>query len=66
MANGLKAIFDSETKYYQCIKVALLAHMNGYAPSVSVEFARKALFSHVRPTFYEVEEAVQALPAVTG
>ncbi|HEY4136308.1 MAG TPA: flagellar motor stator protein MotA [Alphaproteobacteria bacterium] len=66
MASGLKAIYGAETKYYQCIKVALLAHMNGYAPSVSVEFARKALFSNVRPSFYEVEEAVQALPAVSG
>ncbi len=63
IASGLKAIFEAEGKYYQCIKVALLAHMNGYAPSVSVEFARKALFSHVRPSFYEVEEAVQTLPA---
>jgi chemotaxis protein MotA len=65
MASGLKAVYDAETKYFQCIKVALLAHMNGYAPSVSVEFARKALFSHVRPSFYEVEEAVQALPAAS-
>jgi chemotaxis protein MotA len=66
IASGLKAIYGAETKYYQCIKVALLAHMNGYAPSVSVEFARKALLSNVRPSFYEVEEAVQALPAVTA
>ncbi len=64
MASGLKAVVDAESKYYQCIKVALLAHMNGYAPSISVEFARKALLSHVRPSFYEVEEAVQAVPAV--
>ncbi|MFN4282635.1 MAG: flagellar motor stator protein MotA [Alphaproteobacteria bacterium] len=64
MASGLKAVVDAESKYYQCIKIALLAHMNGYAPSVSVEFARKALLSHVRPSFYEVEEAVQAVPAV--
>jgi chemotaxis protein MotA len=63
IASGLKAIYEAEGKYFQCIKVALLAHMNGYAPSVSVEFARKALFSHVRPSFYEVEEAVQSLPA---
>ena len=61
MADALKAVYDSETKYYQCIKVGLLAHMQGYAPSVSIEFARKALFSNVRPTFYEVEEAVDAL-----
>ena len=33
-----------------------------YAPSVAVEFARKALTSDVRPTFYEVEEATSALP----
>ena len=38
--------------------------MQGYAPAVSVEFARKALLSNVRPTFYEVEEAVAALPPV--
>lgn len=63
MASGLKAVYEAEGKYYQCIKVALLAHLNGYAPSVSVEFARKALYSHLRPTFYEVEEAVQALPS---
>jgi chemotaxis protein MotA len=63
IANGLKAIYEAEGKYFQCIKVALLAHLNGYAPSVSVEFARKALYSHVRPSFYEVEEAVQTLPS---
>ena len=63
IASGLKAVYDAEGKYFQCIKVALLAHMNGYAPSVSVEFARKTLQSHMRPTFYEVEEAVQAMPA---
>ncbi|MCH8137855.1 MAG: flagellar motor stator protein MotA [Proteobacteria bacterium] len=63
MADAMKAVYDSETKYYQCIKVGLLAHMQGYAPSVSIEFARKALFSNVRPTFYEVEEAVDALPS---
>jgi chemotaxis protein MotA len=35
----------------------------GYAPAICVEFARKALLSDVRPTFYEVEEAVSSLPA---
>lgn len=63
MADSMKAIYDAETKYFQCIKAGLLAHMQGYAPSVSIEFARKALFSNVRPTFYEVEEAVDALPS---
>lgn len=62
IAQSLKQIFDAEHKYYLCMKVGLLAHLQGYAPAVSVEFARKALLSHVRPTFYEVEQAVQNQP----
>lgn len=63
MASSLKATFAAESKYYQCIKAALLAHMNGSAPAVTVEFARKTLSSDVRPSFYEVETAVSELPA---
>ncbi len=64
IATTLNATYDAETKYYQCLKAGLLAYLQGYAPAICVEFARKALLSHVRPTFYEVEEAVSALPAV--
>jgi chemotaxis protein MotA len=64
IGNALKSRFDAEAKYLQCIRAGLIAHMQGYPPAVSVEFARKALLQTVRPTFYEVEEAVQALPPV--
>jgi chemotaxis protein MotA len=64
MATALKARYDAELKYFLCIKAGLLAYLQGYAPAVAVEFARKALLSNVRPTFYEVEEAVAALPPV--
>lgn len=60
VANSLKAVQDAESKYLTCIKAGLLAYMQGYAPAVAVEFARKALLSDVRPTFIEVEEAVQS------
>lgn len=46
------------------MNAGMLAYLNGYAPAVCVEFARKALESDVPPTFYEVEEAVSELPAV--
>ncbi len=59
-----QATFDAESKYLQCIKAGILAHLSGSAPAVSVEFARKALLSGDRPTFYEVEDAVDALPPV--
>jgi len=64
IASKAKSTFDAEGKYLQCIKAGLLAHLNGSAPAVSVEFARKALLSHDRPSFYELEEAVEALPPI--
>ena len=48
------------SKIYQCIKMVLLASMSGYAPQVAVEFGRKTLDSHVRPTFRELEEELKA------
>jgi chemotaxis protein MotA len=44
------------TKYYQSIKAGFIASMNGYAPPVAIEFARKVMFSAERPLFAELEE----------
>jgi len=62
MAGAVKARFDAEAKYFICMKSGILAYMQGYAPAVAVEFARKALNSDVRPSFYEVETACEAGP----
>lgn len=66
IAGALNLRFDSEAKYMQCLKVGLIAHLHGYAPSISVEYARKALATEVRPSFTEVEEATGALSLPTG
>ncbi|HEU0117841.1 MAG TPA: flagellar motor stator protein MotA [Alphaproteobacteria bacterium] len=66
MANSMKAILEAEGKYLTCLKIGLLAHLQGFAPSISIEYARKALLSEVRPTFIEVEEATAALPTPTA
>jgi chemotaxis protein MotA len=65
IANYLNQTFEAESKYLQCIKVGLLAYLQGFAPSISVEYARKTLQTNVRPNFIEVEEATQALAAPT-
>jgi len=59
MATALKGNQDEEHTYFTCIKAGLIAHLQGYAPAVSVEFARKILQSHTRPSFQELEEATQ-------
>jgi chemotaxis protein MotA len=62
IASAIKGRGEAELRYFLCIKAGILAYMQGYAPSVAVEFARKALNTDMRPTFYEVEEAVENLP----
>ncbi len=59
---NLDIIYKAESDYLMCIKNCLLAHMMGYAPQVSIEFGRKTLPPHVRPSFMEVEETVTNLP----
>ena len=44
-----------EGKAFEVVKMALVASVRGYAPPVAVEFARKLLFSDVRPTFSDLE-----------
>lgn len=63
MAQSLRSTFNSESKYYLSLKAGLLAHISGQPPVMAVEFARKALMSNVRPTFIEVDEITQNLPA---
>ncbi|WP_341701985.1 flagellar motor stator protein MotA [Ferrovibrio sp.] len=64
MAAAAKATWEHESKYLLCMKAGMLAHLQGYAPAVSVEFARKSLMSNVRPSFYEVEEATSKVQSV--
>lgn len=64
MAASVKAIREDEHAYFVCMKAGILSHLQGYAPAVTVEFARKVLQSHQRPTFAEVEDACGELPPV--
>ncbi len=59
LAGLLEQKLHESSKMFQCIKVTLLASINGYAPAIAVEFGRKVLFSTERPTFSELEEHVK-------
>ena len=56
VATNLEHKVNDSTKYYQSIKAAMIAFMNGYPPQVAAEFGRKVLFSSDRPGFQELEE----------
>lgn len=47
-------------QYVGCIKFGLLAHAKGVAPGIAVEFSRRSIPSHERPSFEELENACRA------
>lgn len=55
----LEQKLHESSKAFECVKVTLLASLNGYAPSLAVEFGRKVLFSPERPSFAELEEHIK-------
>ena len=59
LAALLEARANESSKVLQCIKVTLLATLNGYAPSIAIEFGRKVLYSTERPSFAELEGHVK-------
>ncbi len=59
LATAMEHVAREEAKFYQCIKVCLLAAVNGYSPQVAVEFGRKVMYSTIRPSFSELEEHVK-------
>lgn len=61
IAKSLENIQVAEAPYLNCMKTALIAHVQGYAPQISVEFARKTLTGAVRPSFEEMDEALQSI-----
>lgn len=56
----LEQKLHESSKMLECVKVTLLASLNGYAPALAVEFGRKILFSTERPSFAELEEHIKA------
>lgn len=54
-------VSNPELEYLNLIKAALMGHIQGYAPQVSVEFARKSLPPEARPTFAEIDAICEKL-----
>jgi chemotaxis protein MotA len=59
MSVYLEHLSREEAKFYECIKVAMMASFAGAPPQLAVEFGRKVLYHSVRPTWTEVEQRVK-------
>ena len=60
LASLLEQKLHESSKVFQCVKVTLLASLNGYAPALAIEFGRKVLYSTERPSFSELEAHIKS------
>src|SRR5579883_2692865 len=58
-ANMAKAA-DEEHAMYHVVRVVMLAFLKGTSPVMAVEIGRRAIPSHVRPSFQEAEKAIRS------
>jgi len=55
IASNMAKIAEEERAYLHVLRVVMIAFLKGTAPIMAVEFARRAIPNHVRPSFQEVE-----------
>ncbi len=55
LAAKMEANLEGHTKMYNVIKVALIALAREAPPKVCVEFARRSIPMHLRPSFKEID-----------
>lgn len=60
VSSAMEKRAEEEGKAFEVVKMALVASLRGYAPAVAIEFARKLLFSDVRPSFQDLEADLKA------
>ncbi len=63
MANRLKEIVDEDGAFYKIIQSVLVAHLHGNAAQISVEIGRGNVPSPAQPSFLQLEEALNNIPA---
>ncbi|HHZ08712.1 MAG TPA: flagellar motor stator protein MotA [Rhizobiales bacterium] len=57
IASQVKTVREKRNRLYVIVKQTLLAYMNGSLPQVALEFGRKTISSHDRPSIDAVEQS---------
>ncbi len=59
IANKISNDLDAEGRYLKVVKAAMVALQRGAPPLVCVEYARRSIFPHDRPSFDEMDKATK-------
>lgn len=63
LASNMSKIGEAHGQYMQFLRLGVLAFVKGTAPSLAVEFARRGIPLHMRPSFKETEAAIKGRAA---
>src|SRR5215475_3751146 len=63
LGTRLKAVADEDSLFYHVIRDILVAHLHGNAAQVSVEIGRGSVPTVAQPSFQELEEVLNSIPA---
>ena len=59
IAGNMAKTADDEHAYYNVLRVLIISFMKGAAPVLAVEFGRRAIPGHLRPSFQETEKFIR-------
>ncbi|ESQ92221.1 flagellar motor protein MotA [Asticcacaulis sp. AC460] len=62
-ASRMSSVVEEEGAFYKIIQSVLVAHLHGNAAQISVEIGRGSIPSPSQPSFLEMEEALNNIPA---
>ncbi len=67
IASNMAKLNEAEGHYYNFLRVAVIAFLKGASPILVIEYARRVIPGHLRPTFQEMEtECKQAAKAAAA
>jgi len=63
MTAKLNQTYEQDGQFYAIIRDCLVAYLQGHSAPIAVELARGNVPSELQPSFQEIDEVLQALPA---
>lgn len=59
IAGNMTKASEDEHAYYHVLRIAMVSFMRGTPPTIAVEFSRRAIPGHLRPSFQEAEAHIK-------
>ncbi|MCI0365702.1 MAG: flagellar motor stator protein MotA [Phycisphaerales bacterium] len=63
LAANMAKVNEAEAQYFNVLRQGLISFIKGSAPILAVEFARRSIPAHVRPSFKDMEVACKGVAA---